>query len=420
MVLADADTIAAWPVRPVIAISHTPAPPYAWDTAWATWDDPTPLVWDARYASPLRTDATCEWLGLEIAYGPPDDHAAFPAGRLLLQLDNRAGAWSAFNTDGSPALAGPGQSIDVWAHNPSGDWWLFSGVIARWDERADDTVEVEAFDAFSTLAQPVGTYTPGVAGDQPGERMEAVLAATGRTAVPHRFAAGTVALTAQATERAPLEELQVIAGSDGGVIYGDADGTVVAFDRTWRSGRGDAAAVVVSDNVCTAPVVVWDAVLSTNDTYLADTVVLENVEGLRAQTPAVLTGLVLAESDQQWTTQGEGDILAGVLLAAQTQPRVALDTFDVYLLDPHQPELWRAVDWRLFDPLRFLHDSRAVGGTARLDVTALVTSVVHAITPDGWVMTVGTSRAQSYLAPYVWDTPIITWDDPAPDAVWNY
>lgn len=420
MVLDPAATIAHWPVRPVIAISHTPTPSYAWDTAYASWDDPTPLVWDPDIGSPARVDATCDWTGLELEYGPPDDHTLFPAGHLIVHLDNRTGQWSQYNVDGSPALSGPGQVIDVWAHNPTGDWWLFSGVIARWDERADDTVEIEAFDAFATLAQPVGTFTAGVAGDRLGPRLTAILQTTGRQAVPHRFpTAGTVALTAQASDAAPLEEMQAVAGSDGGVMFGDADGTVVAYDRTWRAGRSDQTVFpVISDNVCTAPVVVWDPILSTNDTNLADTIVLENVAKLRAQSPATLTGTVITETDQQWTTQNEGDTLAGALLAAQRQPRVALDTFDLYLLDPHQPQLWRAVDWRLFDSLRFLHDTKAVGGTARLDVTALVTSIAHAVTPDGWVMTVATSRAQSYIAPIVWDTPQYRWDDPA--ATWNY
>jgi hypothetical protein len=413
-------SIAHWPMRPVIAIGTIQKPPYGWDYL-ADWDDPN-IEWDVPL-SPAHLDATCEWTGLEITYGPPDDHTAFPAAHLIVQLNNSTGQWSQYNVDGSPALSGPGQTIDVWAHSDTGpaDYWLFSGTIARWDERADDTVEIEAFDAFSTLAQQVGTYTPGTNGDKLATRLTAILTAAGRASLPKRFATGLVTLTAQATDRAPLEEMQIVASSDGGVLFGDADGTLVAYDRNWRNGRSDQPALpVISDNVCTSPIIIWDPVISTNDTNLGDTIVLENVAKLRAQAPATITGFVLTETEQQWTSQGEGDTLASALLTAQRQPRVALDSFDLYLLDARQPTLWQAVDWRLFDAVRFLHDSKAVGGTARLDVTTLVTAITHSVTPDGWVMTVATSRALSYIAPINWDSPPYVWNDASPLAVWNY
>ena len=340
----------------------------------------------------------------------------------MLQLDNRSGRWARYNVDGSPTDYGAGQQLWIWSLSDTGATeWLYAGRIARWDERADDTIEVEAFDYFSDLAQPVGTFTPGAAGDLPGVRATAIIAAAAATLLRTRFAPGVVHLTAQPTEQSPLEELETVIGSDGGVVLCDADGTIVSTERTWRTGRSDQTTIpVVSTNVCTAPIVLWDPVLSTTDVGLAGTVMLENVAGLRATATKVGADgrYILSDADQQWTTQLEGDKLAADLVAQLWQARLAIDTADLYLTDPAHPNLWAAVAWRRLDRIRILHDSRTPTGVARVDVEALISSLYHSITPAGWVMSFGTTRAFGYIAPTFWDQTALTWDDPA--AVWNY
>ena len=414
----DAGALATWPVRPVIAIEQRPVAPYVWDdgTVW----DAAGAVWDAANAMPAFVDATCDFTGCDIEFDGPDDQLNFPAGHLTLTLDNRSGRWARYNVDGTPTDYGVGQQVWVWADEKAGPgaWWLFAGRIARWDERADDTIEIEAFDFLTDLAQPVGTFTPGAAAEQPGARLTAISALAAVVLLRTRYAAGTVALTRQATERAPLEEMQTVAGSDGGVLYGDADGTVVYADRTWRVGRSDQPAVpVVGTNVCAAPLVLHDPVLSTTDTALATTVVLENVAGLKATATKGTGPYVLAAQDQQWTTQPEGDTLAAALVAQTWQPRLGIDTADVYLMDPAQPAALGAVDWRRGDRIRVLHDSKTPTGVARVDIEALIVSLAHAFTPDGWVLTFGTGRALAYYTPAVWDSGAV-WD--AAGQVWGY
>src|SRR4051812_3708874 len=227
-VALDPGAFRTFPVRPVLALTGLVGET-DYDAA-AVYDDPN-VVYDGATAAVL-VDASCDLYGLELQTGNPDDAGRFDAGHLIAQLDNRSGVWSRYNVDGTPAAGhGPGAPVYLWAHSPAGDWWLFAGIVARWDDRADGTVEVEAFDVFSDLAQSVGTFTPGVAGDRPGARLTAVRNAAGRTDIPTRFAAGTVALTAQATDDAPLEEMQTVVTSDGGRLYVDADGTVVSTDR---------------------------------------------------------------------------------------------------------------------------------------------------------------------------------------------
>jgi hypothetical protein len=410
----DPDAFASWPVRPVIAIESSKPPPYWWDGG-TLWDAPG-LVWDGVSLSPGWVDASCDLTGCEIEFDPPDEDNNFPAGHAVIQLDNRSGRWATYNADGSATDFGAGQQVWIWATDRAGgDWWMFAGRVARWDELSGDVIEIECFDYLSDLAQPVGTYTPGVAGETPGPRLAAITAgAVGAIGYRTRYATGTVTLTRQQTERAPLEEAQVVVQSDGGVLYGDADGTVVSTDRLWRVGRPDQTAVpTVSTNVCgTGAVVLWDPVLSTTDTALASIVTLENVAGLKAT--ATHTGLpyALAVTEQQWTTQVEGDVLAAVLVTQLWQPRLSLDTADIYV----HTGLWSAVDWRRGDRIRILHDTRTPTGPARVDVEALLISIGHGFTADGWVMTIGTTRALVYYTRTTWDSGAV-WDD---TAVWGY
>lgn len=411
-----------WPIRPVIAI--TQSVPYAWDDGVSVWDSPDLLLWDVDLITEDWIDATCDLIGMEVTIGNPDDRLQFDSGQLVITLDNRTGKWSQYNIDGSPSAHGPGDLISVWATDGTDEWWMFSGRIARWDELSDNVVEIEAFDAFADLAQTVGTYTPGVAGEHTTTRLESILSLSGLSALPHTFAAGVVALTQQPTDQAPLEEMQVVVSSDGGLIYTDSDGKVITYDRTWRAGRSDQTNVpVFSFNECSTPIVVWDAVLSTNDIGLADTVILENLAKLqarKAQSPGQRGQFVLTDTQQQWTTQVEGDTLAAFLLTQQQRARLRVEQFDLYLLDPDQPDLWRAIDWRLFDRLRFIHNVKAANGSQQLDLNMLVLSISHSVTAENWVMSVQCSRSFSYVAPVVWNTELYTWNDTNPLAVWSY
>ena len=400
IVLDPVPGLDGWPIRPVIAVG---------DGAGG------------------YIDATCSFTGLELTIGPPDDHFDLPAAHLLIALDNRDGRWSTFNPDGTPARYGAGTPVLLWAQTPDGQrFWLFAGVIARNDQAADDTVTLECFDAFSDLAQPVGNITAGAAGDLPGARCTALLAAAGRADLRTRLALGQNTLATIADDTAPVDQLARAVSSDGGVIWVDADGTIRSMDRHWRNGRADQTRQwLITDNICDNPAidaVIWDPVVSTTDDALADRVVLENTAGLRSAAGSPTGRFVHTETDQLWRDQAAGDGLAADLYADQRTVRMRLDSATLHLFDPNQPGLWRAVDWRLFDRVSFAHRQRVAGG-AVADVAAevLVAELHHAVTAaGGWQITFGTTRATgTHVALYFWDTTPFTWDAADLRNVWS-
>ncbi len=420
--------IAGWEARLRIAIERLPEAAYVWDDADpdVTWDDTTPeRVWDAPFIGGGFTDAVCDFQALTIEQGNPDELGLFAAGHLMLNLNNRGGAWSQYTSDGRLVYFAPGRRVQVWANLDGEEWWLFAGRVDTWTQNADDSVTIEASDGFSLLAQEIGTYMPGDGGQHTLARIAAIAA---HVDFPDRIVGdpGDVALTAQATQRSPLEEIQVAALSDGGIVAIDADGSLTYRDRLWPTGRDDQTTLdVFSDNVCTVPAIVWEPQLVSADEALATWVHLVNVAGLQttatdtSETLGLRYNLTHPEPDQ-WTTQGEGDALAAVLLAQRKTPKVAIGSFQLHLLDPHQ-DLWRpAIDRRLGDRVRFIHEFEAVDGQGTLDVMAIVSTISHEITPELWVTTLGTTRTVDYTAVEEWDFTRFVWDDSDPLAVWRY
>lgn len=436
-VLPPGAPIATWPYRPVIALERLPQAAYVWDDfdPAVTWDAAVPdaYVWDAPFIGSGFTDASCDFHGIEIDPGDADELYLFPATSATVTLDNRTGTYTPWSPDGRLVYWAPGRRMHLWVVDAAAvPTWLFSGRVASWVLNADDTVTITAFDGFATLAQELGgEWTPGVAGQSVGARFAAIVAAAGYTDRVD-VDAGTVTLTAPtlAAGDSPLMALQRVALSDGGIVYGDADGSIDYRNRLWRAGRDDTpTSWAVSDNVCTAPVVVWDPELAADDERLATDVRLVNTAALAAT--ATLTGSLWAgdaryrlthPDPDQWTTQAEGDALAGYLLAQSSTPAMALSRFSLYVQDPQQPAVWpMAVGMRRGDRVEVLHEyPDPDGNPAFLDTWAIVLGVAHSITPDTWVSDVALSRTVDYRVLELWDRTRFTWDDPDPANVWRF
>lgn len=421
--------IADWHARLRIALELLPQAAYVWDDndADVTWNDTTPeRVWDAPFIGSGYSDAVCDFQALTIEQGNPDELGLFAAGSVTLNVDNHTGAYSQYTADGRLAYYAPGRRVQIFAQLDGAEWWLFSGRVDTWTENADGTVTVEASDGFSLLAPEIGSYNPGVAGQKALARIASIASVV---SFPDRVSGdpGDVVLTLQATTRSPLEEIQTVALSDGGMVLVDADGTLLYRNRLWPAGRADQTTLdVFSDTVCTVPAVVWEPQFVSADDAVATWVRLVNVAGLVAfatdtsQTLGLVYPLTHPDPDQ-WTTQAEGDALAAVLLAQRKTPKLAIGSFDLHLLDQRQ-DLWRtAIDRRLGDRIRFIHEFTAVDGTTgTLDVMAIVATIRHEITPETWITTIGTTRTTDYVPVEAWDVTSIVWNDTNPLAVWRY
>lgn len=422
--------VPTWPAELFVAIERLPVAAYTWDdenpaVVWDAAGAPAPYVWDdPSIVASSMLDATCDVRGVDLEHGAPDSAGRFQASTVTLTLDNAAGQWSRYDSSGRLVYFAPGRNVQLWTRYNGAAWWLFSGVVTRWDELPDASVEIEAWDALSVLNQGIGEWVPGTFGQRPGDRLAAIVALiayTGRT----RFATGDNALHAFTSTATPLEEMQAVALSDGGVIAVDVDGTLVYSDRTWPLGRTDQPAVpVLTDNICTGPVVVWDLQLATDD-ELANVVQLTNLEGLTvsatsADSIALYRRQTLEHSNDQWTTTTEGNALAAALLDRQRSAPARVESFTLYLHDPRL-DLWSVgLDLRRGDRLRLVRDQVAVAGPELVDVNLVCWSTHHRITPDAWVLEVGTTRAVSANEWWRWDQSGIAWDDPTDPPLWTF
>lgn len=412
-----------------IAVELLPSPAYVWDDSdpSVVWNADA-LVWDAPFVGSGFTDVTCDFQALTIMAGNPDEHNLVDAARLELSLANPTGEYSTIDAAGRLVFFAVGRRIAVWAHDPAdgSDWWLFSGRITRWDVNPDESVTVEAFDGFAQLSPDPGRpWSAGAAGDLPGTRLAAIAAMFAYTD-PTRFAVGDAPLLVETIERSALEEMEVVALSDAGVLYCDQDGTLVYADRTWIGGRTDQTVIRYwSDNICTGPNIVWDLEQTSNDDQLATTVTLTNTAGVTRVATSTAPPLGIARNYTHperdlWTSSGDGDAVAGAVLFRHEAPTIGY-TWTLYPLDPHQPDLFRAaVDLRLGDVTRFARTQIAQGGGSALtDLSVLVRTISHDITPDQWIAGVSTSKAVAYHAAQLWDATRFVWDQDDPANVWS-
>lgn len=388
----------SWPVD-VHLIIERQTTDVKWDALGVYWDDPA-VRWDVPQLTGNYNDVSCDLAGVDVEHGPPDELYLFPASSLRATLIDPDGRYSRYNPDGTLTTWQVGKRIGLIADDGE-SWWLFFGRVTNWSDFGDGTIEIEAFNIPNELSA-IGTFTAGVNGDRAGVRLTAIGNKANTFDELYRFDVGTVALTAQPTDRSPYEEMQVVALSDGGILFGDNDDGLVYRDRTWRTGRTDQTRLwTFSDDVCTADAIVWNIRLNTGDSDLATEVTLSNVAELiahRALSPnpySYASPLVHPEPDQ-WTTQAEGDALAQAILDGRGVVHVVVDEFTLFVHDTDQ-NLWPiAVDTRIGDRFLFLHNYQVLDVTNQFALGAVVNTIRMSINPGEWLMTLG---AWTYILP---------------------
>jgi len=407
-----------WPAQLYIALERLAAAAVTWDDPQTgAWDDPA-YTWDMT-GTPYSawTDATCSMEGLEVETGADDPDGRFESARAAFTLDNRNGAWSSRDVQGRLVDYGPGTQVAIWATLNTAQWWLFAGRVTSWREHGEQ-VDVEAFDAFTALNQTIPEWNPGTYGQRPGPRITSILSLVGYTGAT-RLATGDVTLHSYLTTASPLEELQNVAASDGGLVGVDADGTVLYVDRSWPAGRSDQTTVpTVSDNVCTVPAVVWDLDVVVDDDVTANQVTLTNVAGVTVTAQdndsiSLMGGpRTLTRTGDQWIDQVAGQTLARYMVARRAPLWPRVEPFRLYLHDPNQPQLWPVgIDLRVGDRMTLVRDQPAQGGDSRLSLTVIAARIVHTVNPAEWVVEIDSSRSVGATGGGAYWDRTGTWDD---------
>lgn len=416
-----------WPAVLHIGVERVDVPAYVYDDYTAVYDDPNgAFTYDDVTVWPFdRLELFCQFQGLTITSGEPNDDGVFDASWCEATFDNRDGSLSQYDHTGRLVDYAPGRAFDVWAELDGAGWWLFSGKVTAWRERADGTLEVEAFDAFADLNQPLGEWIPGDHGDRADIRLAKICDDVGFTG-PTRFAEGVAQMHNFATVATPLEEMQAVARSDGGVLAVDADGTVIYTGRDWPDGRPDQTVVrQFTDNYCHGPLVTWDAELTTDDGVLATAAVLTNVADQTVTAldiPAIdrYGRRTIEHGDDQWIGTAAGQALANWLIGRQSDAYYRLERFGVYLVDTRQ-DYWRPlIDLRLGDVITWFHEQATTTGERLVITDHIVQALVHEITPELWVSTVSATRAVGFGYINRYDQTEYTYDDTDPGAVYAY
>lgn len=421
---------AAWPAKPIVGLEYLPeADTWDDDDPAVVWDElEAAYVWDDPATASGFSDAWCDTTGLEIMHGEPDEHDLYPPSSCTLTLYDPTGKYRRRTVDGRLTYYAAGRRLVVLAELDAATWWLFSGAVATWHERGD-MIEIVAYACTASLAQDPGReWTAGAAGDKLPARVTAVLTAADAATWRRRVDTGLATFVVPPADRvAPLEVLQRAAWSDGGLVYADADDTLLARDRTWRDGRADnpEPPLELTDNVCDAgAVVVAEAELADDDEWLAAKVVLSTEAGLvaTAANPAELIDprLIYTHPDTDiWAAQAEGDALAAHIADVRGEQRPALGLARVYLHDPRF-DYWRQmIDARLGDRVVWQHEERAAGELALYRVPLVLATIRHLLTAETWIVELETTPAVGYIAVEAWDVTAYTYDDPAPAAVWR-
>lgn len=423
--------------RLVVALERLPYDVYVWDDDDPTvlWDDPDPdrFVWDAPQAASAFTDVWCDMEGVEIRHGEPDEQELLAPSQAVLTLRDPDGRYRIRDETGRLVYYAPGRRLCLYAiltdpvTSVASSWWLFSGRIGTWRDDLSGLVTIEAFAGTAELAQPPGRdWSAGADMDLAGGRITAICNLFGYTG-RKRLDTGAVPLAPYTSSDAPIEGMQRVAWSDGGVVYSDADDTLIFRDRNWRTGRTDQTSVpIVSDNVCSANVVVWDLEAADDDSLLAAKVILGNSAAVQLTATATAAGLSISSGTvfthpdvDLWKLQSDGDALAAWILAARSESRLGIDLARIYLHDPRHDYWTETIDRRIGDVVRFWHDDTFFGELDTIDVSLVLATIRHMITPTEWVSEWETTNVTRFDRVLSWDRSPYLWDQVDPANVWR-
>lgn len=218
----------------IMSISTTSA---IWDVS--LWDS---AIWGVGTSF---SDVSAYTRSVETIRKFSQDFKAWTAGVATVVLDNMDGRFSPDNLTG-PYTAGGITGIRPWCPirisviYDSVQYTIFSGYVTEWSETWENVEGPRTGDAYMTLScidewgnlarEDGADTTPAGAGESFGARVIRILNSTSFSG-PVSVDTGYCTMQATSLSDDPVSELAVTAASEGGAIWVDADGTIVARDR---------------------------------------------------------------------------------------------------------------------------------------------------------------------------------------------
>lgn len=212
-----------------VGTSNAPTLRTLWDSA--TWDSSTAL-WSSN--TPVYTDVT-EWvLGVSTNQAFSRDTNKYNTSSATLSLSNIDGRFSPLNTSspyrvGAYSGIGPLRPARIRAVTSSKTYILFTGYVQAWNEQYPDmggnaTVEVSLIGVEGRMGDYTRVALPATgSGENAASRIQRILSSVGFTGEQY-LSTGTNALQATTLEGNAMDELQLVADSQGGALWFGADG----------------------------------------------------------------------------------------------------------------------------------------------------------------------------------------------------
>lgn len=363
------------------------------------------------------------------------------AGTFAVVLDNRDGRFSPDNLDPAApyVVAGisgvrPGCPARIVLTYGGASYPLFWGYCASWDEgwalheprEGDAYMTVTGLDVWGWLGRAKGHAVGAVGGGESyGARVARLLTAAGFTGT---MALDTGVTTMQATTLADdrIAEINKTGQSEGGLVWAEADGTIVARDRyalmedarsiTVQAGFGDGPGEIPWEAISKAPISI-DAIINSAEYKRDDPLAVAQtygdavsiaLYGVRGD-PDTADDLV-NEDDGQVYALAQWSVLVGKdpelrVEELALRPRCQLDTFGSTLLSLAIADLVTVT----------VRPPSATGHTMARN--CFVSGVSHAISDNDWVMRVKTASATTYraFAESLWDKGLWGASDVDPD-----
>jgi hypothetical protein len=392
---------------------------FAAGSGFAVWDTGT---WGTAIWGPdeVWTDIT-SWVrhqeGVQIGRAFSRELEGWNAGSCSFALDNSDGRFSPSNlsgpyVDGGLTQVRPWTPIRIRAAYGGVEYPLFRGYALSWTESwvrgADLAItKVECVDELAALARFDGYEQPAVgAGERFGPRLHRILNNAGHQG---NRAIDVGEFTFQATTLAAntVTELKLVADSEGGALWVDADGTIVGVGQGGLLGKtpvvtfGDGPGELRYRDVISA----YDGDLVANVVAFARTGGTVNIAA-DSDSRALLRGdKRYTRTDLVCETDGQVQGLADLYLHRHKNPE---ERFVALIVTPRSDPttLWPQVLGR--KPLDLITVKRTPPGGDLISRDCFIAGVRHRFDANSWTTTFPLVSATAYSPLGTWDAA--TWD----------